>query len=154
MNLGPYLGLLHDCLTQLHRALAEVATAHGDEPDVRLDCDKFAKRIERHADLLRPVLEQYRPSDAGATERSHLQRMLLTGTRDGPLGLLLDLHDLYLLTCECDISWTLVERAAQGARDPGLVQIAEQCASETELQMAWLRSRIKQSAPQALLVAD
>ena len=74
--------------------------------------------------------------------------------RPGGLGLLRDLHDLYLLTCECDISWTLIGQAAQGARDRELMETVEACEGETDTQRRWLVTRMKQAAPQALLVAS
>jgi hypothetical protein len=63
------------------------------------------------------------------------------GPRSGGLGLLRDLHDLYRMAIECDIAWTLVGQATQGARD------------ETAIELKWLRTRLKEAAPQALVVA-
>jgi hypothetical protein len=31
-----------------------------------------------------------------------------------------DLHDLYLMAAECEISWTVIGQAAQGVRDNDL----------------------------------
>ena len=39
-----------------------------------------------------------------------------------------DLHDLYLMTCECEICWTLVQQAAQGTRDADLNDVAKECS--------------------------
>lgn len=69
------------------------------------------------------------------------------------MGLLRDLHDLYLMACECDISWTIVGQAAQGARDEDLLGVVTACEEETAIQLKWLRTRMKQAAPQALVVA-
>jgi len=60
---------------------------------------------------------------------------------------------LYLMAAECDVCWTLVGRAAQGLRDTELSAIVDAGAGETEIQPAWLRGRMKQAAPQALVVA-
>ena len=76
------------------------------------------------------------------------------GTRTGGLGLLRDLHDLYLMASEVDISWTLVGQAAQGARDKALFETVTSCEKQTTTQLQWLRTRMKQAAPQALLVAS
>ena len=154
MNLRHYLELLHRSLIELAQAFDEVAEAHRDEPDVRIDCEKFAKQSTHRRDLLRPFLAEYQASDAGNDdEPQRLHRVLFDGTRDGPLGLIRDLHDLYLMTCECDICWTLISQGAQGARDPNLNDVTQTGLKETGLQMAWLRSRMKQAAPQALVVA-
>jgi hypothetical protein len=57
------------------------------------------------------------------------------------------------MACECDISWTLVGQAAHGARDAELRHVVGRCAAETAVQLAWLRTRMKEAAPQALVVA-
>ena len=64
-----------------------------------------------------------------------------------------DLHDLYLMATECDVSWTLVGQAANGARDRELLEVVGACEGETATQLKWLRSRMKVAAPQALVVA-
>ena len=69
------------------------------------------------------------------------------------MGLLRDLHDLYLMACECDMAWTLVGQAAQGLRDQDLLEVVQACEGETAIQLKWLRTRMKQAAPQALVVA-
>jgi hypothetical protein len=81
------------------------------------------------------------------------RRELFGGVRSGPLGLLLDLNDLYLMACECELEWTLAGQAARGARDRELAALTGRCQSETGIQVAWLRTRMKQAAPQALVVA-
>jgi anaerobic selenocysteine-containing dehydrogenase len=75
------------------------------------------------------------------------------GPREGGLGLLRDLHDLYLMASECDMAWTLVGQAAQGARDTDLLAVVQACEGETAAQLQWLKSRMKEAAPQALVVA-
>jgi hypothetical protein len=68
--------------------------------------------------------------------------------------LLRDLHDLYVMAAEVDMSWTLIAQAAQGARDSDLLEVVEACEAETATQMDWLRTQMKQAAPQALVVAE
>lgn len=58
------------------------------------------------------------------------------------------------MAAECDVCWTIVGQAAQGARDSALLEVVTACEGETALQLAWLRIRMKQAAPQALVVAD
>jgi hypothetical protein len=67
--------------------------------------------------------------------------------------LLRDLQDLYLMASECDICWTVIGQAAQGARDRGLLDVVRRCEGETAGQRNWLRTRMKQAAPQALVVS-
>ena len=60
------------------------------------------------------------------SEPEHLLSDLFGGPRGGPLGLLRDLHDLYLASTESDICWTLITQGARGARDIELLDIAIQ----------------------------
>jgi len=52
-----------------------------------------------------------------------------------------------------EITWTMVRQAAQGLRDDELLASVEACVPETEVQLSWLRTRMKQAAPQALVAS-
>jgi hypothetical protein len=152
VHLAHYLALLHRSQTQLGDAFRTVARSHADEHDVHAICEKLAAQCDRHAEQLKPFAERYGEDAGGGPERLHGE--IFGGPREGPLGLLRDLHDLYLMACECDISWTLVGQAAQGARDRELLAVVHACEGETAMQITWARSRMKQAAPQALVVAS
>ena len=57
------------------------------------------------------------------------------------------------MAAETDITWTIVGQAAKGARDDALSDTVSQCDTETTTQLAWLPTRMKSAAPQALVVA-
>ncbi len=57
------------------------------------------------------------------------------------------------MATQCDIAWTLVGQAAQGARDTDLLEVVQDCEGETATQLKWLKTRMKEAAPQALVVA-
>lgn len=57
------------------------------------------------------------------------------------------------MAAQSDIAWTLVGQAARGLRHDGLLEVVSACEGETATQMQWLRTRMKQAAPQALVVA-
>lgn len=149
-RLAHYLGLLHRSQTELARAFREVAAAHGEESDVTFLCERLARECDRHAERLAPFAARYGEQADDEPERLHSE--LFAGTRSGPLGLLRDLHDLYLIATECDISWTLVGQAAQGARDTDLLAVVQECEQDTAIQLKWLTTRMKQAAPQVLVV--
>ncbi|HEX8803232.1 MAG TPA: hypothetical protein VF743_03530 [Acidimicrobiales bacterium] len=151
MNLAHHIGLLHAAEADLAAAFRDVADAHPDEPDVRLDCQRLATWCDRHVAELAPFAERY--GEAGDDEPDRIRSAAFGGSRSGPLGLLRDLQDLYLMASECDITWTLVGQAAKGARDDDLLAAVERCEGETATQQSWLRTRLKQAAPQALVVA-
>ena len=85
-------------------------------------------------------------------EPDRLHAELFSGSRGGPLGLLRDLHDLYLMAALCDVAWMLVGQAAQVHATRQLLAVVTDCEGEAETQLRWLRTRMKQAAPQALVV--
>jgi hypothetical protein len=89
-------------------------------------------------------------ADAGAARRPRVTQG--RGGGDGGLALLRELHRLYLLGTECDLSWSVVAQAARGLRDDDLLGLARHCAPETAIQLLWLRTRMHQAAPQVLVV--
>jgi hypothetical protein len=152
MRLAHYLGLLHRSQNELARAFGEVGQGHADEPDVLHICQRLAAQCDDHARQLEPFARRYAEEAPDEPERLHSE--LFSGARSGGLGLLRDLHNLYLMATECDICWTVVGQAAQGARDTELLEVVQRCAGETAIQLQWLRTRMKQAAPQALVVAS
>lgn len=151
MHLATYLGLLHKSLQTLADAFREVAEGHGDEPDVEHTCQVLSKRIDSQVEKLGPIVERYGEHRESEPERLHAAEF--EQTRSGGVGLLRDLQDLYALASFTDITWTVVGQAAQGLRDKELIEVVSSCEQDTARQLAWLKTRIKQSAPQALIAA-
>ncbi|MFF5292042.1 hypothetical protein [Paractinoplanes globisporus] len=151
MHLAHYLGLLHRAQDTLAAAFREVGDAHADEADIAHLCTQQAKRCDERAAALRPFADRYAEDAPDEPERLHSE--LFRGARTGGLGLLRDLQDLYLMTAECDICWILVGQAAEALRDTDLIDVIDEAAAATAVQLAWLRTRMKQAAPQALVVA-
>jgi hypothetical protein len=152
MHLSSYLGLLQTGSATLAKSYRQVSEGQSDEPDVRQICQQFATQCDQHEERLRPFTSRYGSHPSGEPERLHADG--LSEPRSGGLGLLRDLHDLYLLAGYLDMAWTLVGQAAKGARDQELIGTVDQCAKEIEAQQKWLTTRLKAAAPQALLVAD
>jgi len=152
MYLANYLGLVHRSETNLAAAFRQVADAHADEPDVLVLCRKLAMQCENHATKLKPFADRYGEEQENEPDRLHSD--LFGGTRTGGLALLRDLHDLYLMVCEVDISWVVVGQAAQGLHDKKLLETVQSCEKETSAQLKWLKTRMKQAAPQTLIVAS
>ncbi|MFC3738187.1 hypothetical protein [Paractinoplanes deccanensis] len=152
MHLAHYLGLLHRSQANLASAFREVAAAHADEPDIEHLCLRQAAICDTHAERLHPFAERY--AEEAPREPDRLHSTLFSGTRTGGIALLRDLQDLYLMASECDICWTVIGQAAYGARDRDLLATVRDGEGETAAQLTWLRSRMKQAAPQALVVAD
>ena len=151
MHLAHYLGLLHRAQLNLGDAFREVAQSHADDADVAQLCRKLAADCDDHANQVEPFAARYGEDAPDEPDRLHSE--LFHGPRSGGLGLLRDLHDLYLMASECDMAWTLVGQAAQGVRDSELLAVVTHCEGETAIQLKWLRTRMKEAAPQALVVA-
>ena len=150
-HVAHYLGLLHRAQETLAAAYREVGEGHRQEVDVLHTCAKLARECDAHAEALRPFAERYGEDAPDEPDRLHAE--IFQGPRSGALGLLRDLQDLYLMAAECDITWTLVGQAAQGLRDRELLAVVRRDEQRTAVQLKWLRTRMKQAAPQALVVA-
>ena len=152
MNLHLYLGLLHKGERTLAESFRQVSSGHGAEPDIHFLCQSLAKQCDHHQELLLPVVERYGEGTSDdEPERLHAEG--LSGTRSGPVGMLRDLQDLYLLASLVDVTWTMIHQAGSALRDQELLTIVEECHQETQVQLRWLQTRMKQAAPQALLAA-
>jgi len=151
MMLPVYLGLLQKAEQALASSYRQVAKGHGAEPDVYHLCQTLAKQCDQHEQALAPVIQRYgeRPDDE--PERLHAQKIL--ETRSGPVGLIRDLQDLYLLANLVDVTWMMVKQAALGLRDGELIRVVSECDSQVKGQLSWLITRMKQAAPQALIIA-
>ena len=66
------------------------------------------------------------------------------------LALVNDLRDVYVVAHRAEISWIILQQAAKAARDTELLTVVGPCAEEAEQTWKWLRTRIKEGAPEAL----
>lgn len=122
----------------------------------RFEASAFEAAGREATDLRRVVRGAAERDRAGAekADSAASRRPVMTPGRGGDAGLALlrDLQGLYLLATECDLSWSVVALAARGLRDDDLLGLARHCAPETAVQLLWLRTRMRQAAPQILIV--
>ncbi|MCU1543958.1 MAG: hypothetical protein JWM50_1823 [Microbacteriaceae bacterium] len=152
MMLAVYLGLLDSSERSLADSFRTVAVGHGAEPDVFHTCQMLAAQCDAHRAALEPVIARY-GEDADA-EPDRLHAAEFGETRSGPVGLLRDLQDVYLFASLVDITWTMIKQAALGLRDSELVEVVTGCEGQTRIQLSWLSTRMRQAAPQALIMAE
>jgi hypothetical protein len=152
MFLANYLGLLHQSELDLAEGFRKVAAGHAAEVDVYHICNTLAKQCDAHAEQLGPFVDRY--GEQRDEEPERIYHDLFDETRSDSFGLLRDLQDLYVMTNSCDITWTMVGQAAQGAGDVELYETVNSLEGETSTQIKWLKTRMKQAAPQTLLVAS
>lgn len=152
MYLSDYLGILHQSEVDLSDGFRKVGDGYAEEVDVYHVCHTLAKQCEAHAGALKPFVDRY--GERRSAEPERLYHELFDEIRGGSLGLLRDLQDLYMMANFCDISWTMIGQAAQGVPDGELLEVVNACEGETSTQIKWIKTRMKQAAPQTLLVAS
>lgn len=151
MHVGTYLGLIRGSEQRLVDALKTIAEHHRDEPDINGTCQLLAAWSRTHLEELAPLVQKY--GEQRPAEPANLEQSLFHGPRQGSLALLRDLHDLWLMSNEVQLCWIVLEQAAQALRDDQLEHVCQVCSRDTRRQTAFLLTRIKQAAPQALVVA-
>ena len=152
MNLDIYVSLVAESETILAESFRQVAQAHADESDVQFLCHTLATQCDARRARLQPVIDRFEKRPA-KDEPERLDPQGLGAPRTGPLGMLRDLQDLYLLASLVDITWTMIDEAAQALADAQLLEIVSTCEKQTAVQLRWLQTRMRQAAPQALTAA-
>lgn len=148
MQLQTYLGLLHDAEQTLADSWRLVADGHAAEADVHHLGHTLAQQCDEHIARLAPLVARY--GERRDDEPERLRAQGLAGLRSGPVGLLRDLQDLYLLASFVAITWDLVGQAGRAVRDADLLDTVDACRDQSSTQVAFLRTRLEQAAPQAL----
>jgi len=150
-----YIALVDRAEESLADSFRVVAQAQASHPDVYFTCQTMATMSDTHRAHLKPVVDRYgEQSEGTGAEPERLHAQALESSRTGPVGLLRDLQDLHLLANLVLTSWTVIQQAARGLRDDELLRIATTSSDETSRQLAWLTTRMKSVAPQALIVSS
>jgi anaerobic selenocysteine-containing dehydrogenase len=149
-HVAEYLGLVKEVEHEISDAFTSVAEHHSDEPDILEICQQFAHTAMVHEEAVEHFTSIY--GEASDHEASRVRNSLFKGPRSGGFGLVRNLHDLFLLTTEAHLGWMILLQAAQALRDKEFIAACTKLGSETDGQRSWLQTRIKQAAPQALLV--
>ncbi|RCW45938.1 hypothetical protein DFQ14_102240 [Halopolyspora algeriensis] len=153
MKLPVYLGLLREAERVLAESFRQVADGHAAEPDVHFLSHTLAQQCLAHYEALDPIVQRYGEArQEDEPERLHAEG--LGRIRSGPVGLLRDLQDVYMLASVVEITWKLVGQAAEALRDRELLELVARCHKETSTHLDWLKTRMEQTAPQALIAAQ
>ena len=148
-RLAVYVGLADRAERALAESFQQVALGHAAEGEIAQTCLLLATWSVEHVERLAPVRERYGEQPDDEPERLHAEA--LPTARSGPLGLVRDLQDLYVLCGLVLSTWTVLGQAAMGARDDELQQVAAACGTRTGRQQAWCLTHLKTAAPQALI---
>jgi anaerobic selenocysteine-containing dehydrogenase len=152
-HVADYLGLLRASEEMLADGCEQVKANHPKVPDVEDECTLFAAWSREAMARLEPVIARYGSKQEG--EPKKLERALVK-FRPVSTGfdLLRDLHDLYLLANESWVSVTILHQAAMGLRDEEMKEALEAILRSNTRQRRWFETRLKQAAPQALVVPE
>src|SRR4051812_48144104 len=115
MHVGNYIGLVHDSEKDLADAFKAVSKHHMVEPDVFQMCSKLAAWSENHRVNIQKFVDKY--SENKSREPDKLKKTLFDKPRSGGLGLVRDLHDLWLLANEVHLCWAVLLQAARSLKD-------------------------------------
>jgi hypothetical protein len=153
-HLATYVGLVDHSEKTLAEAFRAIGEGHANVADVFHTCNTLAEMSEQHREKLAPIVQRYGEEQAGSgvKEPERLHAAGLGEPRQGEIGLLRDLQDLHVLATLVQTTWTVIVQGAQGLRDRELLQVATECNAETSRQLTWLNTRMKVTAPQALIV--
>ena len=151
-HLTTYIGLADHSEKTMADSFRAVAEGHAHVADVFHICQMFAEWSEDNREALAPIIQRYGEAD-DVDEPERLHAAGLAETREGEVGLLRDLQDLHVLATLVQTTWTVIAQGAQGLRDRDLLEVAQHAGDQTSRQLTWLNTRMKQAAPQALIVA-
>jgi hypothetical protein len=162
MNLDNAIKGVLDAEAALAKRLLAVGERHATEHDVYHLGHPLARQAADHVTRLTPFAERYNmappaPPQAGDSPRiletlRHKGSQLMGRTESAGMLLLRDLRETYLLAQATEIAWIILQQAALAVRDGELIDVISGCHEETETCAKWLRTRIKQAAPQVLAV--
>jgi hypothetical protein len=155
---------MHKAIEEVHEAEAALAKRlratgerHASESDLYHLGHALARRCAQHLQALAPFAQRYgakpAPDDLdespGLLETVRRKSAEVVG-RSEPAGLLLmsDLRDLYLAAQHAELAWVILLQAAKAKRDAELINIVTHCHEEADMSGKWLRTRIKEAAPQ------
>jgi hypothetical protein len=149
---------VQDAEAELANQLRVIGERHAVEHDLYHLGHTLARQCADHLEQLAPFADHYgaTPRDAAGESPGLLERLRHTSSellgRSELSGVLLlrDLRNLYLAAQEAEIAWVILEQAALAVRDGELLQVVGICHEHAETRGKWLRTRIKQSAPQVL----
>lgn len=159
MKLGIALRELHRSEEHLARELLRVSDTHRTDHEVHHVARDLAAWSQEHVRAIAAAAGAYgedldpepHPENPVAAAVRRASSDLAGRTSDAGLLLLADLRGLLVHATGVSADWELLAQAAQGARDTGLLGLAERCHPETLRQARWANAVLKESATQVLL---
>jgi hypothetical protein len=159
VKLGLALKQVQSAENDLAEELLKVADRHAVDSEIHHTGHRLAEGCATLVERLRPFGERYDTEideldadEPGLLERVRQTSSILLGrTPASGMLLLRDLRELWLSAQAAEISWVILAQGAQAARDPELLALATEGHDEAEIRGKWVRTHIKESAPQVLV---
>ncbi|WP_438001565.1 nitrate reductase [Sorangium sp. So ce185] len=152
-RLGDYLGLLR-LAHERFIAACDAASAHElNEGELSMGLSRLQELSRRSLSWLEPAARPYNPAPpAGdANELGSLpEKIRLNRAREGKLGQLRGLHELYVLAADLHITLVAVKKTAMMLLDRPLMASCDRIEENTHRQQAWLLTQVGAHAPQVL----
>jgi hypothetical protein len=128
-----FLGMAFQGERHLAEAFKQVAQQHMAEPDIHATCRLMASWSREQAEGLKPFIAAYHKDRSKDPDGS--VKNLFDGPRSGGLGLLRDLHDLWLAANEVHLDYEAVKQAAKALHDQPLAETCERHLNQTDRQL-------------------
>ena len=159
MKLGLALKQVQHAESDLAAELLKVGDRHAVDQEIHHTAHRLAEGCATLVDRLQPFAGRYDTElgDVDADSPGLLERMreksgeLLGRTPASGMLLLRDLRELWLTAQAAEIAWVILAQGAQAARDADLLAVATAGHDEAEVRGKWIRTHIKQAAPQVLV---
>jgi hypothetical protein len=148
---------VHEAEAELAKRLRVTGERHASESDLYHLGHTLARQCAEHLRALAPFAQRYgakpAPDDLDASpgllETLRRKSGEVVGRSEAAgLMLMADLRDLYLAAQHAELAWVVLQQAAKAKRDAELIEVVTRCHEETEMCGKWLRTRIKEAAPQ------
>ncbi|MBV8880100.1 MAG: molybdopterin-dependent oxidoreductase [Planctomycetaceae bacterium] len=149
-HLAEYLGILAENEEQMAQSFVSLRSRHPADAEVAGTGRLLETWSREHLDLLRPFMKRYGSRAEGDAKK--LRQVLLGSKKPGSLGLVRDLHDLWVLAHGSKIALIVLRQAGRALRDPAFESTLERLSIGNERQIGWILTKLKQTAPQALVV--
>jgi hypothetical protein len=149
---------LHASEVELHLELQRLGERHGADHDVAHVPRDLARWSASHVEKLAAEGRRFglelgeaprstNPIVAGVRRKSSE----LMGRRHAAAVLLVnDLRQVFGEASLVKLDWELLGQLAQAARDSALLTVLQECVAETERQMTWAETKLKESVVQAM----
>ena len=158
MKLDLAIEELHRSENHLTAVLTSMSDKHKADHEVFYVCRDMAGWSRKHVAELARVgrdfdldLDSEASEDPGVLAAVKQRASELTGRRSVPgLLLLADLRHLYREAAGTSVDWELLAQGSQGAKEQGLLDVAERCHPQTLRVARWANSHLKVTSPQVL----